>query len=41
MRKEGSTDADCICGSMAVVRMMPIKSTWKELVDIILESVTP
>ena len=36
-RKEVPTDADWIYDG----RSMPIKSTWKELVDTILETVTP
>ena len=38
-RKEVHTDADWIYDGMAVVRAIPIKSTWKELADIFLAAV--
>ena len=41
MRKEVPTDADCIYDDMTVVRVMPIKSAWKELADTFLQTVTP
>ena len=41
MSKEVPTDADWIYDGMAVAWVMPVKSTWKELVDTFLEAVTP
>ena len=35
------TDTDWIYDEMAVVRAMPMKSTWKELADTFLEAVIP
>ena len=40
-RKEVPRDADWVYDGMAVVRAIPIKSTWKELADTFLEAVTP
>ena len=40
-RKEVPRDANWIYDGMAVVRAIPIKSTWKELADTFLEAVTP
>ena len=40
-RKEVPIDADWIYDGIAVVRAMPIKSTWKESADTFLEAVTP